>query len=83
MNYIGKVLMPKKISGEQVTEVIRTSLSQMYQQGRFLDGFTYTVGEFEYHDISKGGVSSFYGRQWITLNEEIVYELLYHGGLIK
>jgi hypothetical protein len=83
MNYYGKILMPRKISGAETGAIIKESLSKMYQQGRFLGGFQHTVDEFEYYDTSIGGFSAFSGREWITHNGEIVYELLYHGGLIK
>jgi hypothetical protein len=83
MNYYGIIILPKMITGAETGVIIKESLSKMYQEGRFLGGFENTVKDYKYFDTSKGGVSSFSGREWITKNKEIVYELIYHGGLIK
>jgi hypothetical protein len=83
MNYYGKILMPKQITPAQTGAIIKESLSKLYQQGRFLGSFEHQVENYNYYDTSIGGVSAFSGREWITLNKEVVYELLYHGGLIK
>ena len=83
MNYYGKILMPKKITGEEAGAIIKESLSKMYAQGRFLGNFEHNAGEFQYYDTNIGGVSSFTGREWITRNNEVVYELVYHGGVVK
>jgi hypothetical protein len=37
----------------------------------------------EYIDTKEGDVSFFTGREWIERRGVKVYELLYHGGLIK
>jgi hypothetical protein len=59
-------------------------LSKMYaDQGRFLGGFEHSTGNMCYTDTNQGDVSSFSGREWIACNHTIVYELEYHGGLIK
>ena len=51
--------------------------------GRFLGGFEHTTGDFIYSDTSQGEVASFSGREWISRDDVKVYELEYHGGLIK
>jgi hypothetical protein len=83
LNYYGRVLDPEKITAAQAGAMIKESLSLMYQEGRFLGGFEHTSGEFTYHDTSQGDPESFTGKEWITRAGETVYELVYHGGLIK
>jgi hypothetical protein len=55
----------------------------MYLEERFLGGFSYQSGESWYEDTSKGDLQSFTGKEWITRGGKRVYELDYHGGLIK
>jgi hypothetical protein len=83
MNYYGRIIQPEKITGAEVGKILKTSLSEMYKEGRFLGGFEYTVGDCTYTDTSQGDLESFSGKEWITREKEVVYELLYHGGMIK
>jgi hypothetical protein len=83
MNYFGRILGAARITSAQAGEMIKTSLSKMYAEGRFLGGFEYADGELTYVDTNEGDVQFFTGREWISHNSEIVYELVYHGGLIK
>ena len=62
----------------------RVSIGQIfYQSGRFLGGFQHTIGEFSYTDTNDGDPQYFTGREWIELKGEMVYQLVYHGGLVK
>jgi hypothetical protein len=83
MNYYGRLLEPSLITAGEVGRIIQESLSEMYKQGRFLGGFTHSAGHNTYFDSSEGDVASFTGREWITHKNVKVYELVYHGGLIK
>lgn len=83
MNYHGRIIRPNMINATEAGQIIMNSLSQMYKQGRFLGGVEYTVGDSVYTDTNEGSVASFTGREWITRQEQRVYELIYHGGLIK
>ncbi len=83
MNYFGRILRPEKITSAQAGEVIKKSLSKLYTEGRFLGGFEQAVGAFTYVDTSEGDVRFFRGKEWISRGGEIVYELVYHGGLVK
>jgi hypothetical protein len=83
MNYYGRILHPDRITAAQAGQVIKASLSKMYKEGRFLGGFSYTHEGFRYEDTSQGEFIAFSGREWITAEGLTVYELLYHGGLIK
>ena len=83
MNYHGYILKPELIGAVQAGQIIKASLSRMYAEGRFLGGFQYSLGGFTYTDTSNGDVTRFAGREWIGHHGLKVYELVYHGGLIK
>jgi len=83
MNYLGRILRPEKITSAQAGAIIQQSLSKMYQSGRFLGGFKLTIGEFNYTDTNEGDPLNFTGKEWIDINGEIVYALIYHGGLVN
>ena len=82
MNYFGRIIHPEKITSAQAGAIIQQSLTKMYQTGRFLGGFHHTIGEFSYTDANDGDHQYFTGREWIELHGEVVYQLVYHGGLI-
>ena len=55
----------------------------MYGEGRFLGGFVHSEGELTYVDASEGDLTNFTGREYIRRSGEVVYELVYHGGLVN
>jgi hypothetical protein len=59
------------------------SLSRMYREGRFLGGFEHREGRLRYVDRNEGDVHSFQGREQIFHDDDLVYELLYHGGALR
>ena len=83
MNYFGYILQPDRISSAQAGHVIKASLTRLYQEGRFLGGFEHIVDDLRYVDTNEGDVQFFHGKEWIEREGQIVYELLYHGGLVK
>jgi hypothetical protein len=84
MNYYGRILEPARIAAAEAGQIIQESLSRMYQEGRFLGGFEHTTaGGDTYVDTSQGDVASFSGQEWIIRGGVRVYELVYHGGLIR
>lgn len=83
MNYFGRILVPEQITSAQAGEVIQRSLTALYAENRFLGGYTHKTDPFTYHDTSSGDVSFFTGREWISKEEQVVYELVYHGGVVK
>ena len=83
MNYYGRILEPALITGAETGQIIKASLSALYRQGRFLGGFEYAVEGSTYIDTNEGDASSFTGYEWIERQNLKVYELFYHGGLIK
>jgi len=83
MNYYGRILRTDLITPEQAGHMIKASLSRMYAEGRFLGGYQYREGEFAYVDSSQGTVAHFTGRETISREGALAYELVYHGGNIK
>jgi len=83
MNYYGRILEPERIRADETGQIIKRSLSAMYKEGRFLGGFEYVTENGIYVDTSIGEVASFTGQEWIMRENTRVYELVYHGGLIR
>ncbi len=83
MNYYGRILDPSLITAEEAGRIIQESLSRMYKEGRFLGGFEHSTRNSTYVDTNEGDITSFTGREWIMRENVRVYELVYHGGLVK
>ena len=83
MNYYGYVLRDDLLTGAQAGQMIKASLSGMYQEGRFLGGFQHKENDLTYVDASEGNTERFHGREIIRRQQELAYELLYHGGMIR
>jgi hypothetical protein len=83
MNYYGRILEPGRISAEEVGNLLKKSLSQLYRENRFLGGFKYVDGIDTYCDTNEGDLHTFMGKEWIERDGTRVYELIYNGGLIK
>lgn len=83
MNYYGRILNDDLITSAQAGQMIKISLSRMYEEGRFLGGFEHAENDLTYVDSNEGSVDSFNGRELIRRGQEIAYELVYHGGLIR
>lgn len=82
-NYFGYLIRPEKITAAEAGAMIKRSLTALYQEGRFLGGFTHADGGLTYVDTNEGDVFRFRGQEWISRGGEQVYELHYHGGLIR
>ena len=83
MNYYGRIVEPSLITAEEAGRIIQESLSRLYEEGRFLGGFEHETEHGTYVDTSEGDVASFSGTEWIARGGIRVYELVYHGGLIR
>ncbi len=83
MNYYGRILRADLLTAAQAGQMIKTSLTRLYKEGRFLGGFEFTENNLTYKDANEGGADCFQGRELIFNGQETAYELLYHGGLIK
>jgi hypothetical protein len=83
MNYYGYILVPEELSPEESGKVIKESLTALYSEGRFLSGFKHQTSLGIYIDTNVGDVSNFHGLEWTERGGERLYELRYHGGLIR
>ncbi len=83
MNYFGMILRPDEITSAQAGEMIKRSLTRLYLEGRFLGAFAHQEGALRYVDQNEGDVRAFRGKEQISKDDEIVYELVYHGGLLR
>jgi hypothetical protein len=83
MNYYGRILNADLFDSQTTGEIIMESLGKLYQEGRFLGGFEYETPLGTYFDTNEGDVRSFSGLEWILVQGQKVYELVYHGGLVK
>lgn len=83
MNYYGRILEPSRITAAETGQIIKEGLSKLYKEGRFLGGFEHSTGNGTYVDTNEGDFTSFTGKEWIVRDDTRVYELVYHGGLIK
>ena len=83
LGYYGYLLRPELIDAGRAGAVVKASLTALYTEGRFLGGFRSTQGEDVYVDTSTGEVTRFEGREWIERAGVRVYELVYHGGLVR
>jgi hypothetical protein len=83
MNYYGRILTSELIEAAEAGSIIQQSLSEIYKEGRFLGGFEHPTENGTYVDTSEGDLTSFIGKEWIMRDNVRVYELVYHGGLVK
>jgi hypothetical protein len=83
MNYYGYILVPEELSAEESGKVIKESLAALYSEGRFLSGFKHQTTLGLYIDTNEGDVSNFHGMEWTERGGRRLYELRYHGGLIR
>jgi hypothetical protein len=83
MNYYGYILRDDLLTASEAGGMIKASLSRMYREGRFLGGFEHTENDLTYVDTSEGNADHFHGREFIRRGQEVAYELVYHGGLIR
>ena len=83
MNYYGRIVEPSIYDAEKAGNVVIESLSQLYETGTFLGNNSCHTEWGTYTDTNEGSVSCFSGYEWIDFREKKVYELRYHGGLIR
>lgn len=83
MNYYGYISRPDLIDSEHAGSTIKSALSAMYREGRFLGGFDWIGPHGHYLDRSEGGTGQFRGREVILVGDVEAYALDYFGGLVK
>lgn len=76
MNYSGRVLCDK-FSGGFLKEVLSAVSNEMPYRGPKV----YVKGEFTYQCMVEGDFDWFMGKEEIYLNNEKIYECIFHGGI--
>lgn len=71
------------LNGAEAGQMIKTGLSRLYEEGRFLGSFEYSGNDLIYTDSNESDVDFFRGHESIHRGPELAYELHYHGGLIR
>ena len=82
MAYYGFLISPR-IDSATAGRVVQAALTRLYDDGRFLGGFSTDVDGYRYVDTNTGNVSRFTGREWIESHDERLYTLHYFGGDIR
>lgn len=83
MNYYGYIREPGKLSDEESGKVLKESLTALYREERFLGGFRHQTALGLYVDTNEGELTCFHGLEWTERDGERLYELRYHGGMIR
>ncbi|HZL03672.1 MAG TPA: DUF5680 domain-containing protein [Demequina sp.] len=83
LNYYGYLLRPDLIDAATSGATIKACLTGLYAEGRFLGGWHFEVDPYTYTDTNDGEVTHFTGTEWIDRDGVRVYELVYHGGLVR
>jgi len=82
MAYYG-FLQSSRIDSATAGRVVQAALTRLYDEGRFLGGFSTDVDGYRYVDTDTGGVARFTGQEWIENRAERLYRLHYFGGQIR
>lgn len=83
MSYYGYITRPDLIDAQRAGNTIKSALTAMYEEGRFLGGFEWQGPHGHYRDISTGEAAHFHGRESILVDRTEAYVLDYFGGLIR
>ena len=71
MNYYGRILREDLLTAAQAGQMIKASLSRMYNESRFLGGFEHMENDLTYVDTNEGNMESFHGRECIRGAQEM------------
>ena len=83
MNYYGYLLQPQRLDAASAGQLIKRALTHLYDEDRFLGGFTFQHDGWTYTDQTTGDVARFSGTEHITSADGTrCYRLDYHGGRI-
>lgn len=83
MNYYGRIIRNDLITPAEAGTIIKTALTELYQEHRFLGGFKCHHIWGLYIDTNSGTHENFSGYEWIEVQGVKAYELHYHGGMVR
>ena len=81
MNYYG-VSLTENPSPAEIGQFLKSALSEVSEEIPFRGPLFHKIQDFEYHNHVVGTVDSFSGDEDICFQDQRVYYLHYHGGLI-
>jgi len=82
MNYCGCIL-EKIINEKDVYSFLKRALMEMREEAPFRGPAEFTNNNYQYTSSFLGDVSSFVGIENIYLDKNKIYELNFHGGIIR
>ncbi|MFA5013842.1 MAG: DUF5680 domain-containing protein [Candidatus Paceibacterota bacterium] len=82
MNYYGKILSDK-VDVSQVYQFLKKAMRLVEADRPFRGPTELQEEEWDYRDENNGNIDKFEGVETIYFQKEKVYELKYHGGVIK
>ena len=82
MNYYGK-LIDDHPQPNKVYSFLREAMALINHEFPFRGPKELLIQNLRYENIQNGSINSFYGLEKINESNEIIYQLHYHGGLIK
>lgn len=82
MHYYGKVLS-ETVSAKEIYEFLKKALQRVDESMPFRGSKALDKGDFSYRNSSSGSIEEFHGVEMILYQGRRVYELVYHGGLVK
>ena len=82
MNYYGGTVK-EDVQVEDIYKFLKSALLQQTDTFSARGPKEYRNGFFEYQNKTEGSLINFSGKETILVNQEILYQGLYHGGLIN
>ena len=83
MNYFGKVFNKNTFFAKKVYSFLKKSMILFNKEMPFRGPKNFKEGDFKYTNKTKGNIKKFNGNEIIFYKGKKVYELNYHGSLIK
>jgi len=82
MNYSGRCLKTA-ISKSEIYSFLKKCLRKINADNPFRGPDEHRSGGYIYKNKVKGSIDNFYGEEFIYYKNNKIYELKYHGGLVK
>ena len=83
MNYFGEVFNRNISFAKKTYSFLKKSMMLVNEKMPFRGPKSFKEGEFKYKNKFQGVIKNFHGKETIFYKGKKVYELSYHGGLIK
>ncbi len=85
MGYAGGLLddVDAELETAPVYAFLQAALRQVGAARPYRGPHIYAEGPFAFSDIGEGHLGNFWGVETVTMNQEPIYRLRYHGGFIR